>query len=185
MNIRDATINDSEIILDIMEYYFKNTAVHFSYSTEPIGEFRNTMARIMERYPFLVLEDNGNVKGFAYAKPFSEVPAYDWSCELTIYIQPDSKRKGFGRQLYKTLEEKLMKMRIKNLYAYIAYTEREDEHLDNSSMKFHEKMGFKKIARFSSCGYKFNKWYDVIWMEKIISKHEHNPEKIINYIHFK
>ena len=179
--MRDATIDDAQGILDIMDYYMKNTAVHFSCTAPETEEFKKTMNRIIGRYPFFVLEEEGGIKGFAYAKHFSDVPAYDWSCELTIYIKEDSKGKGLGKKLYNAIENVLKRMGIKNLYAYIAYIEGEDEYLDNTSMKFHEKMGFETTAKFSKCGYKFERWYDVIWMEKIISSHETHPEKITSY----
>ena len=179
--MRDATIDDAQGILDIMDYYMKNTAVHFSCEAPALEEFKKTMIQIIGRYPFFVLEDKEVIKGFAYAKQFSCVPAYDWSCELTIYVIDDLKGKGFGRKLYLAIENALKRMRIKNIYAYIAFIEREDEYLDNSSMKFHEKMGFKTNAKFSKCGYKFDRWYDVIWMEKIISDHELYPDKILSY----
>ena len=141
-------------------------------------DFRQEMIYITEKFPFFVLEDKSSIKGFAYAKPFSDVPAYDWSCELTIYIKEDFKRKGLGRKLYLAVEDAVKMMGIKNMYAYIAYTEREDEHLDNSSMRFHEKMGFERVARFSKCGYKFDTWYDVIWMEKIIGEHKEGAAEV-------
>ena len=181
MNMRKATADDAPEIVNIMDYYMKNTAVHFSYKAPEIDDFRQDMIYITEKFPFFVLEDKSSIKGFAYAKPFSDVPAYDWSCELTIYIKEDFKRKGLGRKLYLAVEDAVKMMGIKNMYSYIAYTEREDEHLDNSSMRFHEKMGFERVARFSKCGYKFDTWYDVIWMEKIIAEHEDHPNRIMSY----
>ena len=59
-----------------------------------------------------------------------------------------------------------------NIYASIAYTENEDEYLTNNSTYFHEHMGYKQVARFNRCAYKFNRWYDLIWMEKMLGEHE-------------
>lgn len=58
----------------------------------------------------------------------------------------------------------MKKQHISNLYACIAYTEHEDEYLTNDSMHFHEHLGYELVGTFKQCGYKFNKWYDMIWM---------------------
>lgn len=66
------------------------------------------------------------------------------------------------------------------MYKFIRkYTDNEDEHLTNNSMQFHEHMGFRLIGTFKKCGYKFDKWYDMIWMEKFIGEHKVNPDAVI------
>ena len=72
----------------------------------------------------------------------------------------------------------LKKQNILNMYACIAYTDNVDEHLTNNSMQFHEHMGFRLIGTFKKCGYKFDKWYDMIWMEKFIGEHKVNPDVV-------
>lgn len=69
-------------------------------------------------------------------------------------------------------------MCILNLYACIAYTPVPDEHLTNDSMLFHQKLGYKLASTFHKCGYKFNKWYDMIWMEKNIGNHSINQHGV-------
>ncbi|MBQ7477690.1 MAG: N-acetyltransferase, partial [Selenomonadaceae bacterium] len=98
--------------------------------------------------------------------------AYDWSAELTIYLNPEEKGHGIGRKLYEAIEEKLAGMGIKNLYACIGDPLEEDEYLTRNSEKFHAHMGFTKVGTFHKCGHKFGRWYNMIWMEKIIGKHE-------------
>jgi phosphinothricin acetyltransferase len=66
-----------------------------------------------------------------------------------------------------------------NLNACIAYTANEDAHLDHASMIFHEHLGYSKAAHFSKCGYKFGKWYDMIWMEKVLGEHPDTPSPLI------
>ena len=65
----------------------------------------------------------------------------------------------------------MKEMGILNLYACIAYPEEEDEYLTKNSVRFHEHLGFKEAGRFHKCGYKFNRWYDMVWMEKLIGEH--------------
>lgn len=62
--------------------------------------------------------------------------------------------------------------------ACIAYTENEDENLTNGSRHFHEKLGYSLVGTFHKCGYKFNKWYDMIWMEKMVGDHEKNQSSV-------
>lgn len=63
-------------------------------------------------------------------------------------------------------------MGITNLYACIGYPQTEDEYLDKNSEQFHAHLGFQTVGTFHRCGYKFNRWYDMIWMEKMIGEHQ-------------
>lgn len=58
-----------------------------------------------------------------------------------------------------------------NLYACITLPEVEDEYLTLDSPRFHARLGYVQVGRFHHCGYKFNRWYDMIWMEKVIGEH--------------
>lgn len=62
-------------------------------------------------------------------------------------------------------------MGITNLYACIGINEKEDEYLNFDSIEFHKHLGFKQVGKFCKCGYKFNRWYSMVWMEKIIKEH--------------
>lgn len=99
--------------------------------------------------------------------------------ETTIYIKRDCRGKGVGKLLYHALESVLKRQHVLNLCACIAYSEAEDEHLDHSSILSHEKMGYQKVAHFTKCGYKFGRWYDMIWMEKMLGEHPEEPAPFI------
>lgn len=73
----------------------------------------------------------------------------------------------------------MKKQNILNLNACIAYASSKDEHLNNSSTIFHEHLGYRKVGHFTKCGYKFETWYDVIWMEKMIGEHTAEPNAVI------
>lgn len=169
--IRDAAISDAERILEIYDYYVKNTAITFEYDTPPVEEFKERMERTMSRYPYLVIVKDNMIQGYAYAGPFVGRAAYDWSCEVTVYLDHNARKNGMGRKIYEALEMKLKEMGILNLYACIGYPEADDEYLTTNSADFHAHMGFVKAGEFHKCGYKFGRWYDMIWMEKIIGKH--------------
>ena len=86
-----------------------------------------------------------------------------------------------GRMLYEALETVLKEMGILNLYACIGYPETEDEYLTRNSADFHAHLGFEKVGEFHKCGYKFDRWYSMIWMEKIIGEHEDKQPSIRDY----
>ena len=175
--VRKARPEDAPRLLEIYSYYVEKTAVSFEYTTPSLSEFKTRMDNVMKKYPYLVIEDNGKILGYAYAGPFAGRAAYGWSCEMTIYLDKDERRHGLGRQLYETLEEKLHQMGILNLYACIGSPEKEDEFLSNDSERFHSRLGFHRAGVFHKCGYKFGRWYNMIWMEKIIGEHKSISEE--------
>lgn len=70
---------------------------------------------------------------------------------------------------------------ILSLNACIGYPENDDEHLTKNSVMFHEHMGYSMIGEFHKCGYKFGRWYNMVWMEKMIGEHISVPEKVIKF----
>lgn len=179
--IRDAKLEDARRILEIYGYYVKNTAITFEYDVPTLSEFQSRMKNTMKRYPYLVIEKGGAIQGYAYAGPFVGRAAYDWSCEMTIYLDRAAQKCGFGRKLYEALEGALKEMGILNLYACIGYPEIEDEYLSQNSAQFHAHLGFCKVGEFHKCGFKFGRWYNMIWMEKIIGKHKPEWKEVSAY----
>ena len=171
MLIRSATPDDAERILEIYSYYVENTAITFEIDVPSPDEFKNRISKTLARYPYLVLEEDGRIEGYAYAGVFYDRAAYDHSCEVTIYLDRDSHGKGYGRILYGELEKKLKARGIINLYACIADPVVEDEYLTSNSEQFHAHLGYVKNGEFHKCGYKFCRWYNMIYMEKIIGEH--------------
>ncbi len=172
IKIRNATPRDAEALLKIYGPYVKNTAISFEYEMPSVEEFQKRIEKILEKYPYLIATEDEDILGYAYAGAFYGRAAYDWSVETTIYLAPTARKKGVGRMLYETLERKLKEKGILNLYACIAYPVVEDEYLDKNSAQFHEHMGYSKVGEFHKCGYKFGRWYNMIWMEKIIGEHK-------------
>ena len=171
MVIRAATREDAGRLLKIYSYYVENTAISFEYVAPSLDEFSKRISSTLEKYPYIVLEDDGLIRGYAYAGAFHSRAAYAHCCEVTIYLDHDSKGNGYGKALYEALEKALKKMGIINLYACIADPEVEDEYLTKNSECFHQHMGYTKVGEFHKCGYKFGRWYNMIWMEKMIGEH--------------
>ena len=181
IRIRPAKPEDAEKLLAIYAPYVEQTAITFEYEVPTVEEFRERIHNTLKKYPYLVAEQGEEPVGYAYVGPFHDRPAYDWAVETSIYVDKDYKRSGRGKLLYQALERILKKQHISNLYACIAYTEHEDEHLTNDSMHFHEHLGYELVGTFKKCGYKFNRWYDMIWMEKMIGEHPEAPEAFIPF----
>ena len=171
MHIRNANTADAARLLGIYSHYVENTAVSFEYEAPSLDEFTGRIAATLEKYPYIVIEENGEARGYAYAGPLNTRAAYDRSCEVTIYLDQGFRGRGCGRALYEELERRLKDMGILNLYACIASPIEEDEYLTANSEQFHAHLGFEKVGEFHRCGYKFGRWYNMIWMEKIIGEH--------------
>lgn len=181
ISLRMAQLKDAEELLEIYAPYVQNTAITFEYDVPSVEEFRGRVEKILQKYPYLVAEMDGQICGYAYASNFRTRPAYERCVEMSIYIRQDVKGLGIGRKLYEALEDLLRKQHIINLNACIAVTDSEDAYLDDQSRHFHEKMGYRYVGTFHQCGYKYGKWYDMIWMEKMLGEHPDNPQKVLTW----
>jgi len=169
--IQDASLEDAERISDIYAYYVKNTAITFEYDVPTLNEIQNRIKNTMEHFPYLVIKQAGIIQGYTYASPSNTWAAYSRACETSIYISHTAQKCGLGRKIYETLEHRLKEMGMFNLYACVAYPGTEDSFLNKNSAGFHEYMGFSKIGEFHKCGYKSGRWYNMVYMEKLIGQH--------------
>ncbi len=168
--IRSVTPADAESLLAIYGPYITDTAITFEYDIPSIEEFRGRIQNTLKSYPYICAQKDGQILGYAYAGVFKARAAYMYSVELSIYVKKDFRGCGIGKKLYTELEKQLKNQGIKNLYACIAVpTKEEDQYLDFSSQNFHSHMGFSKVGTFTDCAKKFDRWYSMIWMEKILS----------------
>ena len=196
--LRTATPEDAPALLAIYAPYVEQTAITFEYEPPTVYEFRARVAHTLERYPYVVAEQRlraqageqfesalleadhaapqhaaPRIIGFAYASPFKGRPAYDWAIETSIYVDANCHRSGVGRALHNALEACLRAQGILNMEACIAMppNDVDEPHLTCDSARFHECLGYRLVGRFMQCGLKFNTWYDMIWMEKLIAPH--------------
>lgn len=172
MEIRLVKADDAEALLAIYTPYIEKTAITFEYDVPSVDEFRGRIAAVTAKYPWLVAVDGERIVGYAYASAFKERAAYQWAVETSIYVDIDKKRCGIGRLLHDALEEALKRQGVLNMNACIAYCDPEDEYLTLDSVHFHEHLGYKLVAHFHKCGKKFGRWYDMVWMEKLIGEHK-------------
>ena len=171
ISIRCARREDASRLLEIYAPYVEKTAITFEYDVPTAEEFAARMDRVMEKYPYLVAERGGEIVGYAYASSFHSRAAYGWGVETSIYVDMEKRGGGVGGALYGKLEEALKAQGILNLNACIGFADPEDEYLKNDSVSFHAHLGYSMVGRFHRCGWKFGRWYDMVWMEKMLGAH--------------
>ena len=178
ITIRTAELKDAERLVEIYRPYVEQTAISFEYVVPTVEEFQGRMARVLEKYPYLVAEQAGTIVGYAYVGPFVGRSAYDWAVETSIYLDRAVRRQGIGKKLYTALEAILREMHIFNLNACIGFPEAEDEYLTRNSVEFHQHLGYQWVGEFHRCGYKFGRWYNMVWMEKMLGEHPAQPDPV-------
>ena len=181
ITIRPVTEADAEKLLSIYAPYVTDTFVTYEYTVPTVEEFRERIRNTLQAYPYFAAVENGRIIGYAYASAFHPRRAYLWSAEATVYLERGVRGRGVGRLLYERLEETLKQQNVQNVNACIAYPQVEDEYLTKDSVLFHEKLGYTMVGIFHQCGYKFHRWYDMVWMEKFIGEHRENQPDIIPF----
>ena len=166
VTIRTALIGDAPALLDIYGYYVEHTAITYEYEVPSLSEFQDRMRHTLEKYPYLVALKENRIIGYAYASAYHPRAAYGWNAEMTIYLDHNFRGCGTGQKLYTLMEQILREQGIVNAVALITPPmTREDEEV-YASMHFHEKMGYELAGRMKNSGYKFNRWFDTITMQK-------------------
>lgn len=181
VQIRVARLTDAPYLVKIYAPYVEKTVISFEYEVPTVDEFRNRMANTLKKYPYIVAERQHQIVGYAYVGPFKGRQAYDWAVETSIYVSTNERHHGVGKQLYQTLENICRTMGILNMNACIGYPTKEDEFLTKNSAQFHAHLGYRMVGEFHQCGYKFGRWYDMVWMEKIIGQHSTRPQAVKNF----
>ena len=180
--LRPVTVNDAAEILAIYAPYIENTAITFEYEVPSLESFEARIRGITAGFPYIAAVKDGRIIGYAYAKAYHERAAYGRTVELSIYLHPEVKGRGTGRRLYNALEKMLRLQGILNMVVSITdHADKSDVHNTNDSISFHTRMGFSLIGTMNRCGYKFGKWYNVVYMEKFIGEHGDNPAPVIQF----
>ena len=179
---RVARPEDAEALLAIYAPYVEETAITFEYEVPSVEAFRARIAHTLATYPYIVAVEDEKIIGYAYVGRLHERAAYDWSVETSIYVDRRARKRGLGRQLYERLEAILRAMNIISVNACIAYPgTNNDPYLNTNSPDFHAHLGYQLVGHFHACAYKFDRWYDMIWMEKWIAPHPAKPEAMIPF----
>ena len=181
ITIRRVRPEDAAALLSIYAPYVEHTAITFEYDVPSLEEFRERIVSTLERYPYLAAVRDGEIAGYAYAGPFHSRAAYDWAVETSIYVRESERKSGIGKALYASLEKALAAQNMTNLNACIASPVVEDEYLNHNSIQFHQHLGYSMVGEFHKCAYKFGRWYNMVWMEKIIADHPDRQPDVIPF----
>lgn len=160
--IRTVELSDAVAIAAIYNSYITETVITFE--EEPITG--DEMLRRIEdvrstSLPWLVAEEKGRVVGYAYATPWKVRSAYRFSVEITVYLAPDNVGHGIGSLLYGRLISNLQTLGVHAVIGGVALP-------NKASVALHERFGFQKVAHFEQVGFKFNRWIDVGYWERIL-----------------
>ncbi len=172
ITIRNATPEDAEELVKIYAPYVEQTAITFEYEVPSVEEFKRRITSVLEKYPYLIAEIDDEIVGYIYANTFKGRPAYNRTVETSIYVKMGERKKGIGKALYEEMEKRLKQLGILNMNACTTWLETPNSYITHDSPDFHKHLGFVQCAHFHKCGYKFGRWFDILWFEKMLGEHE-------------
>jgi len=161
--LRLAKETDGETLLDIYRYYVEETSITFETEVPTLREFQGRIRDTLTKFPYLVLEEDGEILGYAYAHPFHQRAAYNWTVETSIYVRKNPRRGGVGTCLYEALFDMLRRQGVQALCAIVTVP-------NEPSMAFHQRMGFSVAGTIPRCGYKLGQWHGVAYLYRLLSE---------------
>lgn len=169
--LRFASESDAETLLGIYAQYI-DTTITFEYDLPSVETFRERIRSIRQDYPYLVWEENGTILGYAYAHHFAERAAYQWSAELSVYLNRSARGRGLGAVLYTALMKLTALQGVHTVYALVtSHNERSD--------RFHADMGFHIAGTVENAGFKNGRWLGVTYYEKAIRTYDDAPSPLL------
>jgi len=161
-SVRPATRDDLAQITDIYNHYVTETTATFDLHPFRPADREQWFSQFEGRQPHLLLvaEFEGQILGYASSTRFRSKPAYDRTVEVTVYLRSGHTAEGLGSALYQALFEQLSKYQV---HRYIAVITLPNE----PSLALHEKFGFRQIGTLSEVGFKFDRYWDTAWLEKL------------------
>ena len=166
--IRLATNPDAGAIAAIYAPYCEAAPVSFETSAPSPEEVAQRIQHVTAQWPWLVLEDDGTVAGYAYAGRHRERAAYGWAVDTAVYVSESHRRRGVGRALYTTLFNVLRQQGYFKACAGITLP-------NPASAGLHEAVGFTLVGVYRGIGFKRGSWHDVAWYEAEVQPEAPNP----------
>jgi phosphinothricin acetyltransferase len=161
MTIRAATPEDASALAAIYNHYVRETIVTFEEEPVPADAFARRIEDVLSAsFPWLVAVEESELAGYAYATPWKPRSGYRFSAEVTVYLAPGMAGRGLGSALYGELFSILEKGSVHAAMGGIALP-------NDASVALHEKVGMRKVAHFKEAGYKFGRWIDVGYWQRI------------------
>jgi L-amino acid N-acyltransferase YncA len=157
--VRDATAADAEACRAIYAPYVRDTVISFESEPPTEAEMAARIASANATHAWLVLEEDGDVIAYAYGGPFAPRAAYQWACEVSVYVDMDRHRTGAGRALYEALLARLAERGFHMAVAGMALP-------NDASVALHRALGFEPVGTWRRIGFKHGAWHDVAWTQR-------------------
>jgi len=163
MTVRPATEADLPGILEIYNDAVLHTTASYDYEPRTLDHRRTWFQeRQRDNYPvFVAVEKGGRVVGWSALNPYHARIGYRFTSENSVYVAANRRGKGIGRALLGPLLEA---GKARGLHAILAVIDADNE----ASIRLHAQFGFEKVGLFKQVGFKFGRWLDVIYMEKLL-----------------
>ncbi len=152
-------MDDRKQVIDLFNYYIENTMA--AYPENKVNyEFYDFIWNATQGYPRTsIRDDNGELIGFAFLRAHNAIPSFKRTAEISCFIKPEHTARGLGKAVLDKLEIEAAQTGIEIILASIS-------SLNESSINFHVRNGFKKCGLFEKVGKKFGQEFDVVWMQK-------------------
>ena len=168
--IRPAADSDIPAITAIYGHHVLHGTGTFETTPPDEKDMAGRRADVLSKgLPYLVLEDDGQVIGFAYCNWFKPRPAYRYSAEDSIYLASTAAGRGLGRLLLTELKAQAERSGVRKLIAIIG------DSANQGSVGVHRSCGFEPVGVLRSCGWKFERWLDVVLMECALGLGDSSP----------
>lgn len=171
--IRFATPADAPAVHEIYGPFCEDSPISFETERPAVAEIERRIRNIIERFPWLICENESEVLGYAYAGPHRERAAYRWSVDVAIYISGNYRGRGVGTALYTVLFELLRILGYFKAYAGITLP-------NPASVRLHQRVGFELVGIFKQVGYKSGAWHDVSWWALALQPTERPPQETLS-----
>lgn len=158
--IRDADpLADAPACAAIYAPYVTETTITFEEVAPQADEFTQRIDAAQRGHAWLVGEVDGVIVGYAYAGTYRPRAAYRWSCETSVYLDRDRRGVGLGAVLYAGLLDRLGELGFRRAVAGATLP-------NDASQRLHATLGFEPMGVFRRVGYKFDRWWDVAWVQR-------------------
>ncbi len=152
---------DGEACARVYRPYVENATYSFEAKPPDGAEMAGRIESVGAEHAWLVGEVDGRVAGFTYASPHRAREAYRWTCEVSVYIDPEHHRRGLGRALYQALFELLRRQGMHVALAGIALP-------NEASIGLHEAFGFQFVGVYREIAWKCGRWLDCGWWQLVL-----------------
>jgi L-amino acid N-acyltransferase YncA len=159
VTVRSASVADAAACAGIYRPYVLDTAVTFETEPPDEREFARRIAAALDTHAWVVLEHAGRVRGYAYGGQYKSRAAYRWSCEVSVYLEPERRRSGSGRLLYTDLFGRLADRGYRTAVAGMTLP-------NDASVGLHRALGFEPVGTYRRIGWKHGAWHDVAWTQR-------------------